>query len=310
MGLVHYELTKLIIKMGPSSWFVRAVLRFQCRKASLRFHDGKVDICVGNRIIRIADKHFPYAVDMTANFETYFSQVNPEQQAANQVVDYSAPRLQHYANGLAFEIASMPEETEAIESYFRWYRPKVGDTVFDMGAYCGVSTYFFSKCVGPSGRVFAFEPDPTSYSLLQKNIARHQLENVITLPFAIAGETSSAEFSSEGTMGSTLKRHSSRATLGSIETVKTISLADACAKYGIPAFAKIDIEGSEIEMLLASEKFLRENGIQFALDTNHWVNGKLTRTRVEELFRQCGYEAESSDEYGCMTTWARRKSRD
>jgi len=135
------------------------------------------------------------------------------------------------------------------------------------------------------------------------------LKNVITLPFAIAGQTTAAEFSSEGTMGSTLRRHSSRATLGSIEMVKTISLADACAKYGIPAFAKVDIEGSEIEMLSASQGFLRENDIQFALDTNHWLNGKLTRPRVEQLFRQCGYEAESSAEYGCMTTWARRKSR-
>ena len=243
-----------------------------------------MDVCVGNRIIRISDKHFPYAADMTANFETYFSQVNPEQQGPNQVVDYSAPRLQRYANRLAFEIASMPEETEQFESYFRWYRPKAGDTVFDMGAYCGVSTYLFSKCVGASGRVFAFEPDPTSYSLLQKNIARHQLDNVVTLPFAIAGETSTAAFSSEGTMGSTLKRHSSRATLGSIETVKTISLADACAEYGVPAFAKIDIEGSEVEMLLASERFLRENDIQFALDTNHWVNGKLTRPRLRKCF--------------------------
>lgn len=132
---------------------------------------------------------------------------------------------------------------------------------------------------------------------------------MITLPFAIAGQTTAAEFSSEGTMGSTLRRHSSRATLGSIEMVKTISLADACAKYGIPAFAKVDIEGSEIEMLSASQGFLRENDIQFALDTNHWLNGKLTRPRVEQLFRQCGYEAESSAEYGCMTTWARRKSR-
>jgi FkbM family methyltransferase len=307
MGLARYKLTELIIRMGPNNPLVRMILQFRCRGASLKFHDGKVDVCVGNRIIRISDKHFPYAADMTANFETYFSQVNSEQQGANQVVDYSAPRLQHYASGLAFEIASMPEETEAIESYFRWYRPQAGDTVFDMGAYCGVSTYSFSKCVGPSGRVFAFEPDPTSYSLLQKNIARHQLENVVTLPLAIAGETSSAEFSSEGTMGSKLQRHSSRVTLGSIETVKTISLADACAKYGVPTFAKVDIEGTEIEMLLASERFLRENDIQFALDTNHWVNGKLTRPHVEELFRQYGYEAESSDECGSMTTWARRK---
>jgi hypothetical protein len=137
MGLAHYKLTELIIRVGPNSPFVRAILRFKCRGTQLKFHDGKVDICVGNRVIRIADKHFPYAADMATNFEIYFSQVNPEQQGPDRVVDYSTPRLQSYPNGLAFEIASMPEEMEAIESYFRWYRPRPGDLVFDMGSYGG-----------------------------------------------------------------------------------------------------------------------------------------------------------------------------
>jgi len=309
MGLIHYKLTEMAIRMGPNSPIVRAILKLRCRPALLKFHDCKVDICVGERIIRIADKHFPYATDMAVNFQSYFSQVDSEQQGTVHVVDYSGPKLQKYASGLAFEIASIPEETEAIESYFRWYRPKAGDTVYDMGAYCGVSTYSFSKCVGPSGTVFAFEPDPLNYALLQKNIERHKLQNVVPVPLAIAGKTASAEFSSEGTMGSTFKRQSSRATVGSIVMVKTISFADACAMYGVPAFAKVDIEGSEIEMLSASQDFLRENDIQFALDTNHWVNGKLTSAHVEQLFRQCGYESESSAEYGFMATWARRKHR-
>jgi FkbM family methyltransferase len=307
MHTAHYRFTQLIIEMGPDNPFVRAIMRFRCRRASLKFSDGKVDISIGNRTIRIAGKHFPYAADMTASFDIYFSQVTSENEGMSQVVDYSGPKLQHYPNGLAFEIASMPEESEALGSYLHWYRPKAGDTVFDMGAYCGVSTHFFSKCVGPTGKVFAFEPDPINYQLLQKNIARHALDNVVTLPFAVAGKSALAQFSSEGTMGSTLQRHSSRATLGSIAMVETISLENACANYGVPTFIKIDIEGSEIEMLSASRSFLCENDIQFALDTHHWMNGKLTNTRVEQIFIQCGYESESSDESGCMTTWARRR---
>jgi len=57
--------------------------------------------------------------------------------------------VQRYAkSGLEFEMASFPEEEDAIEEYFRWYRPKSGDLVFDMGAHCGVSTYWLSKLVG------------------------------------------------------------------------------------------------------------------------------------------------------------------
>lgn len=86
---------------------------------------------------------------MAANFETYFSQINSEQQGSQRVVDYSGLKLQTYANGLAFEIASMPEESEALESSFRWYRPQAGDRVFDTGAFAASRPTSFPK---PSGR--------------------------------------------------------------------------------------------------------------------------------------------------------------
>ena len=38
---------------------------------------------------------------------------------------------------------------------------------------------FFSRMVGPSGKVYAFEPDDHTYEYLLRNIESHQLENVI-----------------------------------------------------------------------------------------------------------------------------------
>jgi FkbM family methyltransferase len=285
------------------------MLRIKCRGAALVFRHNTIDICRANRVIRIAAKHFPYAEDMARNFESYFSQVNCDKQAGLDVVDYSGPKLHKYSSGLEFEIASIPEETEAIEAYFRWYLPTPGDTVFDVGAYCGVSTYVFSQRVGATGRVVAFEPDPLNHSLLLRNIERHELRNVIPVRAGIAGSSETASFCCEGTMGSSLKRQLSRATVGSRETIQTFTLADACGRFGIPAFAKIDIEGSEIEMLSAAQNFLAAHEIQFALDTNHWIQGELTNKAVEELFFKCGYEAESSAECGSMITWARPKKR-
>ena len=96
--------------------------------------------------------------------------------------------------------------------------------------------------------------------------------------------------------------------LGGIHSVQTLSLADACARYGTPDLAKVDIEGSEIEMLAAAAPFLRSNPIQLAVDTNHWVDGKLTAPAVEEILRSCGYETESDNGIGFMTTWARPRA--
>jgi hypothetical protein len=45
--------------------------------------------------------------------------------------------------------------------------------------------------------------------------------------------------------------------------------------------------------------------MDLAIDTNHWIDEKLTAPAVEEIFRACGYHTEKSGEAGgFMTTWA------
>jgi FkbM family methyltransferase len=304
----HYMLTRLAIALGPGNPFVRALARRGCAPhgVALNFSSGAVDLVKANQIIRISPKQWIYAPSIAASFDSYFGQVEPTPEAGTLVVDYSGPRLQKYrSSGLEFEINSFPEEDSAIEDYFHWYRPKEGDVVFDLGAYCGVSTYAFAKCVGPSGHVYSFEPDATSHALLLRNIERHQLRNVTPLRLAIAAESGEAEFFEEGTLGSVLSRHSPRATTGNVTTVPTISFPDASQRFGLPAFVKIDIEGSEVEVLNSSRDFLKGNAIQFALDTHHWVDGMRTTDEVERIFSECGYETASSDASGFWTTWAR-----
>jgi FkbM family methyltransferase len=201
-------------------------------------------------------------------------------------------------------MASFPEEDDAIASYFQWYTPKGGETVFDVGAHCGVSTYYFSKLVGPSGRVIAFEPDPVNYSLLLLNIERHQLSNVTPLQIAVSDKRGEADFNCEESIGSGLMQHSSRASIGKVVKVRTVTLEGAFLEWGPPSFCKIDIEGAEIAVISAAQEFLRKTSCQFAMDTHHLVDGSFTDQRIEKLFRHCGYEATTSTP-GMKTTWAR-----
>ena len=53
-------------------------------------------------------------------------------------------------------------------------------------------------------------------------------------------------------------------------------------------------------MLSAAADFLKAHPINFTLDTNHVVEGKLSNRAIEMLFAACGYDVESSDEYGFM----------
>ena len=300
-------LTSTVIALGPENRAVLWMLSRKCRQfgTSLKHCGEHLALTKGDREMRLAPQHYVYALDMSERFDIYFAPLVPATINGKLVLDYSRPGvLQTYASsGLQFEMASFPEEDDAIEDYFRMYRPEAGDVVFDIGAHCGVSSYHFANLVGPTGHVFAFEPDPVNYELLLRNIERHQLTNVTPLQIAIAGNCGEAAFHSEGTIGSGLARHSSRTSVGKLTMVKTATLEAAFDQWGPPQFCKIDIEGAEMEVVGAAREFLRKTRCQFALDTNHLVDGTFTDKRIEALYGECGYVTASSTE-GMRTTWA------
>ena len=209
--------TKVALRLGPRNPLVYAMLARRCQAHGAKFgvREGVVEVVKGNRVVRLAADHFAFAPDIAKSFDSYHGAVVPELQNDCLVVDYSRPRPQRYSrSGLVFEMCGAAEEEAAIEDYFRWHRPAPGEIVFDVGANCGVSAYHLSRCVGPTGRVYAFEPDPLTHDLLLKNLAAHGLDNVVPLRLALAGTSGTAAFQAEGTLGSTLARVASRDTLG------------------------------------------------------------------------------------------------
>ncbi|MDO3722417.1 FkbM family methyltransferase [Marinobacter sp. chi1] len=61
-----------------------------------------------------------------------------------------------------------------------------GDWVIDIGANVGHYTKKFSELVGPAGRVIAFEPVPTTFSLLAANVQKFPLKNVSLFNAAVS----------------------------------------------------------------------------------------------------------------------------
>jgi FkbM family methyltransferase len=61
--------------------------------------------------------------------------------------------------------------------FVRSLRP--GDTVVDAGANIGWYTVIAGKRVGDAGRVYAFEPDPEAFALLERNVRVNGLHNVV-----------------------------------------------------------------------------------------------------------------------------------
>ena len=61
----------------------------------------------------------------------------------------------------------LPEQYE-LECFSKYIHP--GDTIIDVGANIGYHAVWFAQQVGAQGRVYAFEPEPFNFALLQKNL--------------------------------------------------------------------------------------------------------------------------------------------
>jgi FkbM family methyltransferase len=168
-----------------------------------------------------------------------------------------------------------------------------------------MTTYFLAEMVGPTGKVYAFEPDETNYLFLMKNIELHQMTTVVPIKAALSGTTGKATFCMDGTMSAGLSDSLAFTAVKKNVEVDTISLRDACEQFGsVPNCIKMDIEGAELSVIGGARDFLREHPVHFAMESNHVVDGRLTSGPLESMFSSIGYRAWSSEEYGQLFTWA------
>jgi FkbM family methyltransferase len=131
-----------------------------------------------------------------------------------------------------------------VELFRRLVRP--GDLVLDIGANIGAHTVFFSRQVGPAGRVLAFEPQRVVFQTLCANIALASALNVSCNHNAVGPERGQInvpvlDYARENNFGGL----SLGGTNGDVVPVLTIDSLD------LPRcnFMKIDVEGMERAVL-------------------------------------------------------------
>lgn len=167
-----------------------------------------------------------------------------------------------------------PFETQLVNTQIR-----KGDIVLDIGANIGYYTLIFARLVGEQGKVFAFEPDPTNFSLLQKNVEINGYKNVELVQEAVSNKTGKLRlYLSEDNKGDH-RIYDSHDDRESIE-IEATRLDDYFRNYdGVVDFIKMDIQGAEAGAvqgmcdLLTKQKDVR-------LVTEFWPIG-LKRSGVE-----------------------------
>ena len=165
-----------------------------------------------------------------------------------------------------------------------------------------------AELVGPSGHVFAVEPDPENFQYLQANLARQGATNVTAINCAISDSVGVAPFLAGETMFSGLAHTRSesvmRLPLGQVVEVKTKTLDSLAQQFAIPHYIKVDIENFEVEALREASNSLATMS-SIACETNHFRQGRRTQTEVETAMGAVGDAVTTERSRGSYITRAR-----
>jgi FkbM family methyltransferase len=187
-------------------------------------------------------------------------------------------------------------EKSEMQTILELVRP--GSQVLDIGANVGWTASYFSKAVGPSGKVLAFEPDPVARSLgMQKS---KNLKNVVWFPLALGETDGQVEFFQnlsnradnrvyqDGNMMPFTKRIETR--MSKLSTVANEHLE----LFGDVSFVKIDVQGAETSVIEGMKSWLAGLSKKPIIAFEWWPYG-LSRAgsspeKLKALLSEIGYE--------------------
>lgn len=158
---------------------------------------------------------------------------------------------------------------------------KPGQVVYDIGANVGFYSLLAARLVGPSGRVFSFEPLPSTVAYLKKHIELNRLTNVEVTEAAVGSAMGTAMLELGPSSATTRV-----STEGSV-SVQVVSIdAWRTARQGPgPQVVKIDVEGAEIQVLEGAKQTLQTFRPVIFLATH----GKDLHQTCCRMLREWGY---------------------
>jgi FkbM family methyltransferase len=134
-----------------------------------------------------------------------------------------------------------------------------GDVVLDIGANMGVVTLLLARCVGPSGIVHAFEPNPRMGELLTQSASMNGFMNIKLHRIALGSRSGSLELNipRDNAGEGSFIYHKKRSQCDMIK-VPVRRLSEVISEQGITnvRLIKIDVEGFESEVLLGATEIL------------------------------------------------------
>jgi FkbM family methyltransferase len=161
--------------------------------------------------------------------------------------------------------------------------------VIDAGANIGCTSLLFASI---ASRVISFEPSPTTFKFLTRNVDRSGFSN-IELHNCALGATpgvSRLSFAANNRSGGFIS-DKVKASAGHVEEVIRITTLDAVVReLKIPHvdFIKIDVEGFEKSVLEGAQQVLQRDRPAVVLELNHWCLNAFQRICVPDFLDYLG----------------------
>ncbi len=152
----------------------------------------------------------------------------------------------------AFDFELYGWDTRELRFLRRFLRP--GMAVADIGAHHGLYSITAARCVGPSGRVDAFEPSPAAFRRLRWHLRLNRAGGVAAHPYAIADRRARSTLhvpaGGVDTLSSLRPPGVGRGRVRRVE-VDVLPLDEAAERGGWPGLdlVKLDAEGAEAAVL-------------------------------------------------------------
>ena len=193
-------------------------------------------------------------------------------------------------------------ELKDIKAYTKYYKIKPNDVVIDIGAYHG---WFTLLNYNYNSRFYAFDIDPVNYKILNKNLF-NKFRNISFFNKGVWNQTGVSKLYGDrvGSMGSHINFKNKRKSKD-VEC-QVVTLEDIVKENNIKKidFIKIDVEGSEIEIIESSLDLLKKYKPNLSIATYHVRDNQKTYLKIEELLKKVGYAKVFTENKKHLTTYA------
>jgi FkbM family methyltransferase len=194
--------------------------------------------------------------------------------------------------GKKYEIASDDNYLEHIKGEFEpemvvLFKSLIrsNDVVLDVGANIGCTSILFGNL---AEKVYCFEPSPTTFGYLEKNVKNARLDRVTPVNVGLGKESGMFEltFSQSDRSGGFVSNVTSASQGHQVEQIKIIKGDDFMKESKVPKidFIKIDVEGFEKSVIEGLSATIARDQPIVVLELNHWCLNALQRTSVPDFF--------------------------